>query len=307
MKFLVGVDGSPGSLEAVRQSAALLSPERDQLVLYYSPPEVRMPSGTQLDPELLARSRQAMANVVLDASKAELPATFQAITTAIVGTQPPRNGLLAAAEQCRAETIGVGARGMGPIERLLLGSVSYSVVNATRIPVLVARPGHQPAADGTYRVLVACEGSDADHDIIATLATFSWPARTTGQLITVVESMYAGQVPDWLEHKARSPEAEEIAKAFEAEFAADKRAAAEKLRALCQKLPSSFQTCAPIVAEGNPAEQILAHAAAQKSHLVVVGARGLGAVARFFLGSTSLKVLAEAPCSVLLVRHRRRA
>jgi nucleotide-binding universal stress UspA family protein len=307
MKFLVGVDGSPGSLDAVRQSTAVLSPQRDRIVLYYSPPEVRMPSGTQLDPQLLARSKQAMANVVLDAAKAELPPAFQASVDIIIGTQPPREGVLAAAEQCRANAIAVGARGMGPIERLLLGSVSYSVVTGTRLPVLVARPGQQPAADGTYRVLVACDGSEADQDIIAALAGFSWPSQTMGQLITVVESMYAGQVPTWLEHKARSAEAEEIARAFEAEFAADKRAAAEKLRVLCQKLPAAFQSCAPIVAEGNPAEQILKHAEAQKCHLIVVGARGLGAVARFFLGSVSLKVLAEAPCSVLLVRHQRPA
>lgn len=306
MKFLVGVDGSPGSLEAVRQAAALVSPETGQLVLYYSPPEVRLPHGT-LDPELFARSRQALADVVFDAAKAELPPALLDRVISITGTQPPRTGVLAAAEECRADAIAVGARGMGPIERLLLGSVSYSVITATRIPVLIARPGCQPAADGSYRVLVGCEGSDEDRNLVTALSAFAWPPQTMGQLITVVESMFAGQVPEWLQHKARSPEAEEIAKAFEAEFAADKRAAADKLRALCLSLPPAFQACAPLVAEGHPAEQILQHAEQQKSQLIVVGAHGQGAVARFFVGSTSLKVLAEAGVSVLLVRHRQRA
>lgn len=307
MKFLVGVDGSPGSLEAVRQSAALLSPASDEMILYYSPPEVRLPSGTQLDPEILARSRQAMADVVFDAAKAEVPEPLRQRIAVITGMKPPRTGVLAAAEECRADAIAVGARGMGPIERLLLGSVSYSVITSAHVPVLVARPGCQPAADGSYRVLVACDGSPADDELVAALKSFAWPAGTAGQLLTVVESMYAGQVPDWLEHKARSPESEEIATAFEAEFAADKRAAAESLRAQCRKLPAAFQACQPIVAEGHPAEQILKHAEVQKAQLIVVGARGMGAIERFFLGSTSLKILAESPYSVLLVRHREQA
>lgn len=304
MKILVGVDGSPGSLAAIRQAAALLSPATDEMVLYYSPPEVRLPSGTQLDPAILERSRQALADVVFDAAKAEVPAPLRQRITVITGTQPPRSGVLAAAEECRADCIAVGARGMGPIERLLLGSVSNAVVSDAKVPVLVARPGCQPAADGSYRVLVACDGSPADEGLLAAVKSFSWPAGTTGQLLTVVESLYAGQVPDWLKHKARSPESEEIAKAFEAEFAADKRAAAEALQVRCRNLPAAFQSCPPMVAEGHPAEQILKQAETQKSQLIVVGARGLGAIERLFLGSTSLKVLSDALCSVLLVHHR---
>jgi nucleotide-binding universal stress UspA family protein len=306
MKVLVGVDGSAGSLEALRQATALLAPS-DQIVLYYSPPDVRLPSGASLNPELLARSRQAMADVVLNAAKAEIPIAFHERVATITGTQAPRTGVLAAAEECRADAIAVGARGMGPIERLLLGSVSYAVITGTRLPVLVARPGGRVDADGAYRVIVACDGTDADRDVLAALQAITWPEKTTGQLLTVVESMYAGQVPDWLQHRARSQESEEIARAFEAEFEADKRAALAKLKAHCHALPAAFSHCEPVVAEGHPAEQILLQAAAQQTHLIVVGARSMGAVARFFVGSTSLKVLAEANCSVLLVHQRRRS
>jgi nucleotide-binding universal stress UspA family protein len=293
-------------MEALRQATVLLAPS-DQIVLYYSPPDVRLPSGASLDPELLARSRQAMADVVFNAAKAEIPVAFHDRVSTITGTQPPRTGVLAAADECRADAIAVGARGMGPIERLLLGSVSYAVITGTRLPVLVARPGGRAGADGAYRVLVACDGTDSDRDLLAALQVITWPEKTTGQLVTVVESMYAGQVPDWLQHRARSEESEEIARAFEAEFEADKRAAAAKLKAHCHALPPAFSHCEPLVAEGHPAEQILLQAAARQTHLIVVGARSMGAVARFFLGSTSLKVLAEANCSVLLVHQRRRA
>jgi len=54
--------------------------------------------------------------------------------------------------------------------------------------------------------------------------------------------------------------------------------------------------------QGRPAEAILQAAIAEKADLIVMGTRGLGAVGSLFLGSQSQKVVAEAPCPVLLVR-----
>lgn len=54
--------------------------------------------------------------------------------------------------------------------------------------------------------------------------------------------------------------------------------------------------------EGSPAEAIIEVATAQKSDLIVMGSRGLGRLAGLLLGSTSQKVVAHAPCPVLIVR-----
>jgi nucleotide-binding universal stress UspA family protein len=51
---------------------------------------------------------------------------------------------------------------------------------------------------------------------------------------------------------------------------------------------------------GDPAEQIVAEATAGNYDLVVVGSRGRGPVGRIFLGSVSTKVVAGAPCPVLV-------
>ena len=50
------------------------------------------------------------------------------------------------------------------------------------------------------------------------------------------------------------------------------------------------------------AEAILEAAIGEQADLIVMGTRGLGAIGSLFLGSQSQKVLAEAPCPVLLVR-----
>ena len=57
-------------------------------------------------------------------------------------------------------------------------------------------------------------------------------------------------------------------------------------------------------ATGNPADEIVATAAAHDTDLVLVGARGHGGMARLLLGSVSEKVLRDARGPVLIVKGR---
>ena len=63
-------------------------------------------------------------------------------------------------------------------------------------------------------------------------------------------------------------------------------------------------SCAVVteVMEGDAAEAIISAAETNKSDLIVMGSRGLGRLAGLLLGSTSQKVVAHAPCPVLIVR-----
>ena len=54
--------------------------------------------------------------------------------------------------------------------------------------------------------------------------------------------------------------------------------------------------------EGQPAEAILNAAEVWNNDLIVMGSRGLGRLSGLVLGSQSQKVLAHAPCPVLIVR-----
>jgi nucleotide-binding universal stress UspA family protein len=301
MKALIAVDGSSGGFEAVRQTGQVLQPGRDQVILYYSPPGIKLDNGS-VEPEVLERARASLATAVFQEAKSLLPEALQAGVETILGRQPPKQGIVAAAESSCANLIAVGARGLGPIERLLLGSVSSSVVHAARVPVLVARPRGADRQQQPLQVLVACESVSEDGYLADIIKTLHWPAGTQGFAVSVVQSMFAGSVPTWLEERARSEEVEAMARAWVAEHEAEIKSKRAELAAFTASLPEPFRTTKPIVVEGHPADQILATIAEQKIDLVMMGSRTPSPMERFLVGSASQTVLNHAPCSVLIVR-----
>jgi len=57
-----------------------------------------------------------------------------------------------------------------------------------------------------------------------------------------------------------------------------------------------------VLEHGNISDNIIRVADSEKADLIVMGERGLGAVARFFLGSVANKVSHHAKCPVLIVK-----
>ncbi|MFB5605948.1 MAG: universal stress protein [Nitrosarchaeum sp.] len=57
-----------------------------------------------------------------------------------------------------------------------------------------------------------------------------------------------------------------------------------------------------IIKEGNIANEIIKLAKNEKCNLIIIGSKGLGATARFFLGSISNKLANNSPCSILIIK-----
>ena len=57
-----------------------------------------------------------------------------------------------------------------------------------------------------------------------------------------------------------------------------------------------------IMKEGNITNEIVKLAKIKNCNMIIVGSKGLGATARFFLGSISNKLANSSPCSVLIVK-----
>lgn len=57
-----------------------------------------------------------------------------------------------------------------------------------------------------------------------------------------------------------------------------------------------------VIKQGNVASEVIKLAKKDQCNLIVVGSKGLGATARFFLGSVSNKLANNSPCSILIVK-----
>ena len=302
MKVLFAVDGSSGSLDAISQVAPLLAPGKAEAALYCSPPDAPG-SLAAASPDVLVRARQGLVDAIFDEARRRLPDACRAAARTIVDEHDARHGIVTAANEWGADLVVVGARGLGTFERLLLGSVSRAVVHASKIPVWVARTVADRELRQGVKVLLACEKPELGLRSAEVLSGFAWPEGSTGRTLTVVPSMFAGKVPDWLQQQARSPEVEEMVQAWAREHDAELRQMRSLMEQFSARLPAGLRRLEPIVAEGEPTGAILSATAREKIDLVVVGAYRKNWLASALLGSTTTTVIDHAGCAVLVVPH----
>lgn len=293
MKILIGVDGSQASLDAVRLTARLVDPARDQVAIYFSPME--------LEKRLFGKSRKIIdgaAAALFEEACGLLPQGLAKQPEMICSSKLAAVGLLESASGWKADLIVVGARGHGSIERLLLGSVSRAVVHGAHLPVLVVRT---PPADAAGLKVLACHHPASAAALAKTAGDLHWPADTEAQVIGVTESMLAGPLPSWLETRVRDPDTAAIADAWKQEHEDEVAAVGDQLAAFQRQLPEAFRRQAPIVAEGNPGDKILERAKEDGIDLIITGRTPTDPLTRWLLGSTSEAVLTHAHASVLVV------
>jgi len=220
-----------------------------------------------------ARSAKTLKEATQQLAALKLKGTVRkeqgAIAPVILKRAPKRDGLLV-----------VGSKGLDALDRFMLGSVSTSLIHHATCPVLVVKDEAAPLR----RITLATDGSDASAKALEFVLTKFQPDRSTGKggqvpiHVSVIHVMPFLKYPELKEagHKLIEQSVRELIKAgFTAE-------------AVCQL--------------GKPAEEIMKVASKHHADLIVMGAKGLGAIARFLLGSVSTRVVQHANCSVLVVR-----
>jgi nucleotide-binding universal stress UspA family protein len=78
----------------------------------------------------------------------------------------------------------------------------------------------------------------------------------------------------------------------------------DRAAALCRPAIDAGVKVDKVIVGGAPVPTILAHAAASKANLIVMGTHGAGGFQHLLLGSVTEKVLRKAPCPVLTVPPR---
>ncbi len=301
MQVLIGIDGSPTGFEAIRQACRILTADHDEITLYYSPPGVELIHSSA--GATVHRGRQALAQSVFGQAMSYLPVDWPPAVKTVIGTTDPREGMLETAREIHADLVVVGGRHHNTLERLFLASVSRGVAHVAPVPVLIVRAPETPRATPGYRVLVAFESESSAKRLSSVLERFHWPAETSAIALHVVQSIFGGKIPDWLDAQARAPEAEALVKLWVKDHDEQLAGAAQLVRRACREFPEPLRGAEQRVCEGLPAQEIVSIARVQNSDLIVVGAKGSTPMGRLLIGSTAEFVLNHAHCSVLLVHN----
>lgn len=142
--IVVGVDGSPGSLAALRWAlteASTRGLSLQAVTAWEFPTESTFGAMVTVgDFHPVVAAEQTLATALADTG---ISAADETVTTAAVEGHPAEALLQASAH---AQLLVVGSRGHGHLIGLLLGSVSQYVAAHAPCPVVVIRPGTDQAA-----------------------------------------------------------------------------------------------------------------------------------------------------------------
>jgi len=278
---VVGVDGSPRSLEtvevAVAEAARRRRPLRIVHVLDWPKLPVSLPPGvTETSPEVLREEACGyLSEAVGIAGKVapDVPASTELVTgrPALVLTERSR----------RTDLLVVGERGMGG---LLFGSVATHLVSHAVCPVLIVRG----EARSTGPVVVGVDGS------AESTRALDFAIEEASLRDTALVALHAWTGSDWTELDRDLATAHE----YWAGDAQERRVLAEALAGAGDRYPD-----VPVrrqVVRGSAGS--LLSEWSHTAQLVVVGDRGFGGLAGLLFGSVSQHLRFHAECPTTVVR-----
>lgn len=300
-RVVVGVDGSPGSRDAL--AYALVTAARrgaDVEVVSTYPLPLPWAGGRPAvvpDPTALRTRLEATVRGIVDAAERD-PAVLAAsggrrpAITSTVSEGPAGPVLLARSRD--ADLLVVGSRGRGALRSAFLGSVALQCAAGAACPVLVVPPGRAPAG-GPPVVVVGIDGSEHAR---AALRVALAEAGRLGAAVEVVAAYDAAG--GWTELD------EQVVPGFEGIRADVRRGAEKTVEEVRAALPATDGAPPPelrvVVVEASPAEALVGRSGA--AQLLVVGSRGHGGIRGLLLGSVALRCLASSECPVLVVHAR---
>ncbi len=138
VKILIGMDGSKSAEEAVNVVALRKWPEGSQVRLVNATWMVPVNSRLSSPIAQWIQSERERVRLAIEAATRKLTAVGLEVS-ALVEQADPEKLICDEAETWQADCIFLGARGMGVVDRLLIGSISSAVAAKALCPVEVVR------------------------------------------------------------------------------------------------------------------------------------------------------------------------
>jgi nucleotide-binding universal stress UspA family protein len=298
-KILLATDGSPEAASAARMAITFsrsLGGEHHIIYVGVAPSAYAAAESEILDYEFWKELREFAQNEASQSAEEEVRKIEGAggkVEMVHVAVGHPDSEILRIAEEIGADLVVVGSRGLGPLRRALMGSVSESVVRHAHCSVLVVRG---QGRDGGYlpgRVLLALDRSKGAGEAERSAAEVS---AATGSVLDIVRVLEAERYRPYL-----GPEYRE---GWEADLERSKRQVGAFLDERARSLRAEgVEVGDAHLAIGDPDKEIVRFAEDEHANLIVLGSRGLGRLRRALLGSVSDSVVRHAHCPVLVVRQ----
>lgn len=294
---LCPTDFSPFSAHVVSHAASICRAFGSQLTIVHVHPR-ELPVAAEfsyLSPAPLDAVERASLESKLEALAESARATGVRAQSLLVEGDPARE-VAQHAQELMADLLVLGFYDRARLKHFLMGSVTEELLRRAPCPVLTVRHGLGPApeAGAPYqRILCGTDlrgGGDEAVSHALSLAE-SFAAELT--LLHVLE-----HVPEFEPGSALQFTMAEI-QTFRQAMAEDARA---RLRAAAPEAARERLAVRDLVKAGSAHEHILRVAREEGSQLIVLGAPGHGALERLLFGSTSRRVVRDAPCPVLVVR-----
>ena len=287
MHVLLAVDGSEHSNRATEAVRSLASVTSLTVLHVIDLPRLTYPMiGPEIARDLAMTVEQAMredGKHVLNRTMSHLSYHASPVDKRLEEGVPSEM-ICSVAQEVQADLIVMGARGVGQIQELVLGSVSHRVLTHAPCPVLIIKAPLKQVK----KILLPLQDLEDVERVKRLLANHPFHAEVEIIVFTVVP------IPRSIFRAGVSASESEVQKALEsAETFIDKAIG---------ELQSNAYAVTGFVGMGAPAETILEQETETTPDLMVMGIHHPSAVRQVVLGSVSHTVLHRSRCPVLLLR-----
>ena len=258
LRILLPLDGSADAESVLAAVLPLAQRCPLRLTLLSVDPEAAAPRASKA---YLEKARRALQGPGIE-------------TRTAVCAGDPATAIVARASATRADLIAMATHGRSGVSRLLLGSVTESVLRRTPVPLIACRPACR--MEGWTHV-VALDGSARAETILDDLVPLTRMLGATLHLLHVASTGLRGRSP-WRNER---PDLERLAAVVAA-----------------RGVP-----VIPVIRQGQAAAEILRYAREQRAGLLAMATHGRTGLERVVLGSVAEEVLRSASCPVLLRRE----
>lgn len=143
VRMLVATDGSPHAIRAAELAARLVGELREAEVVLVNVGHIPAMAFGGLgdgivDFRMLEESLEQAGTAILNETERIFDKTGIRVTRAFAQGEPSVE-IIKKAQECKADVIVMGSRGLGQIGGLILGSASERVLHSAQVPVLIVR------------------------------------------------------------------------------------------------------------------------------------------------------------------------